>query len=40
MKNYEDVVGIDISKKTIDAYCYQSESHKVFDNIRNLSSSN
>jgi len=32
MKNYEDVVGIDISKKTIDAYCYQTQLHKVFVN--------
>lgn len=32
MKNYEEVVGIDVSKKTLDAYCYQSEVHKVFVN--------
>lgn len=32
MKNYEDVVVIDISKKTIDAYCYQTQLHKVFVN--------
>lgn len=32
MKNYEEVVGIDVSKKTIDAYCYQSQVHKAFVN--------
>jgi transposase len=32
MKNYQDVVGIDVSKKTLDAYCYQSQSYKVFTN--------
>ncbi|MBG7610765.1 IS110 family transposase [Polaribacter sp. BAL334] len=32
MKNYKEVVGIDVSKKTIDAYCYQSEVHKAFTN--------
>jgi transposase len=32
MKNYEEVVGIDVSKKTIDAYCYQTEVHKAFVN--------
>jgi transposase len=24
MKNYKEVVGIDVSKKTIDAYCHQA----------------
>ncbi len=32
MKNYKEVVGIDVSKKTIDAYCHQSQSHKEFKN--------
>lgn len=32
MKNYEEVVGIDVSKKTLDAYCYQSQVHKGFTN--------
>ena len=32
MKNYDEVVGIDVSKKTLDAYCYQSQVHKVFVN--------
>ncbi|WP_117884571.1 IS110 family RNA-guided transposase [Aureibaculum luteum] len=32
MKNYEEVVGIDVSKKTIDAYCYQAQVHKEFVN--------
>ena len=32
MKNYEEVVGIDVSKKTLDAYCYQSQVHKAFTN--------
>tara|TARA_R110000744_G_C19284726_1_gene553981 strand:+ start:195 stop:1187 length:993 start_codon:yes stop_codon:yes gene_type:complete len=32
MKNYEEVVGIDVSKKTIDAYCYQAQVHKAFVN--------
>ena len=32
MKNYEDVVGIDVSKKTLDAYCYQVQVHRVFVN--------
>tara|TARA_R110000850_G_scaffold75152_5_gene164128 strand:- start:83 stop:1075 length:993 start_codon:yes stop_codon:yes gene_type:complete len=32
MKNYEEVVGIDVSKKTIDAYCYQAQVHKAFIN--------
>jgi transposase len=32
MKNYEEVVGIDVSKKTLDAYCHQAQVHKVFSN--------
>lgn len=32
MKNYEEVVGIDVSKKTLDAHCYQGQQHKVFVN--------
>lgn len=32
MKNYKEVVGIDVSKKTIDAYCYKAEVHKEFVN--------
>lgn len=32
MKNYEEAVGIDVSKKTLDAYCYQAEVHKAFAN--------
>ncbi|MFL1013706.1 IS110 family RNA-guided transposase [Flavisericum labens] len=32
MKNYDEVVGIDVSKKTIDAYCYQSQVHREFTN--------
>jgi len=32
MKNYEEVVGIDVSKKTIDAYCYQAQLHREFIN--------
>ena len=32
MKNYEEVVGIDVSKKTLDAYCYQSQVHREFVN--------
>ena len=32
MKNYKEVVGIDVSKKTLDAYCYQAQVHKVFVN--------
>ena len=32
MKNYKEVVGIDVSKKTIDAYCYHAQSHKEFVN--------
>jgi transposase len=31
MKNYKEVVGIDVSKK-IDAYCYQAQVHKEFKN--------
>ena len=32
MKNYKEVVGIDVSKKTLDAYCYQGQAHKEFVN--------
>jgi len=32
MKNYKEVVGIDVSKKTLDAYCYQGQVHKEFVN--------
>jgi len=32
MKNYQEAVGIDVSKKKIDAYCYQAQVHKVFVN--------
>lgn len=32
MKNYEEAVGIDVSKKTLDAYCYQAQAHKAFAN--------
>lgn len=32
MKNYKEVEGIDVSKKTIDAYCYQTQVHKEFVN--------
>jgi len=32
MKNYQEAVGIDVSKKTIDAYCYQAQVHKAFVN--------
>lgn len=32
MKNYKEVVGIDVSKKTLDAYCYQEQVHKEFVN--------
>jgi len=32
MKNYKDVVGIDVSKKTIDAYCFNAGVHKAFIN--------
>ena len=32
MKNYDEVVGIDVSKKTIDAYCYQAQVHREFAN--------
>ncbi|WP_417866398.1 IS110 family transposase [Xanthomarina gelatinilytica] len=34
MKNVRDVIGIDVSKKTIDATAYQSEHHAVFTNDR------
>ncbi|MGB6153537.1 MAG: IS110 family transposase [Pricia sp.] len=32
MKNYDEAVGIDVSKKTIDAYCYQAQVHREFSN--------
>ncbi|APU10202.1 transposase [Cellulophaga lytica] len=32
MKNYEEVVGIDVSKNTIDAHCYKSSTHRKFIN--------
>ncbi|APG64378.1 IS110 family transposase [Tenacibaculum todarodis] len=32
MKNYREVVGIDVSKKTIDAYCYHAQVHQEFKN--------
>jgi len=32
MKKYKEVVGIDVSKKTLDAYCYQTQVHKEFVN--------
>ncbi len=32
MKNFKEVVGIDVSKKSIDAYCYQAQVHKAFVN--------
>lgn len=32
MKNYEEVVGIDVSKNTLDAYCYHAQAHKAFIN--------
>ncbi|WP_303317871.1 transposase [Flavivirga abyssicola] len=32
MKNYEEAVGIDVSKKTIDASCHLAQRHRVFTN--------
>lgn len=32
MKNYKEVVGIDVSKNTIDAYCFKAQVHKAFVN--------
>ncbi len=32
MKNHKEVVGIDVSKKTLDAYFYQAQLHKAFVN--------
>ena len=32
MKNYVDVIGIDVSKLTIDAHIHQRSSHRVFSN--------
>lgn len=32
MKNYQESVGIDVSKTTIDVSCYLCKKHKVFKN--------
>ncbi|MFT5762569.1 MAG: transposase [Polaribacter sp.] len=32
MKNHKEVVGIDVSKKTINAYCYRAQVEKEFVN--------
>lgn len=32
MKNYEEAVGIDVSKKTLDAICHRAQVHAVFSN--------
>lgn len=32
MKNHKEVVGIDVSKKTIDAFCFKAQVHKAFVN--------
>lgn len=32
MKNYQEVVGIDVSKKTLDAHCHLLNVHRVFSN--------
>ena len=32
MKKYDDVVGIDVSKLTIDAHMYKRSIHQVFSN--------
>ncbi len=32
MKNYEEAVGIDVSKKTIDVSCHLAQQHRVFTN--------
>lgn len=32
MKNYEEAVGIDVSKKTIDASCHLAQVHRAFTN--------
>lgn len=32
MENYEETIGIDVSKKTIDVSCHLSCKHKVFGN--------
>jgi len=34
MKNYVDVIGIDVSKLTIDAYIHKKEIHRLFTNNR------
>jgi hypothetical protein len=36
MKNYEEVIGIDVSKKTLDVYCHHTQVHKVFNNDLSL----
>jgi transposase len=28
MKNYDEVIRIDVSKRTIDTYCHQSQFYK------------
>lgn len=32
MKNYDEVVGIDVSKKRVDASCHLAQQHCVFSN--------
>ncbi|OZV66121.1 hypothetical protein CA834_14545, partial [Winogradskyella aurantia] len=32
MKNYDDVIGIDVSKLTIDAHMHRRSLHRVFSN--------
>lgn len=32
MENYEEAVGIDVSKKTLDVSCYLTSTHRVFSN--------
>jgi len=32
MKNYADVIGIDISRLTIDAHLHRKGSHRLFSN--------
>ena len=34
MKNYEDVIGIDVSKLTLDASVHKKGEHAVFTNDR------
>jgi hypothetical protein len=33
MKNYDDVIGIDVSKLIIDAHIHKSGLHRVFSNL-------